>query len=284
MTNTPHIVCFDGYNFIHRARSGFTKGDWSVVFNFFRSFRSEVEKHKATRVIFVTEGMPVRRIEASEGTYKANRQQVIEEGSKEHDELLSFLRQKDMIIRLLSERFPVSVMRHPDFEADDVIYNVIKRSSSAVPWTVISTDTDFIQMLDELKNVKLYNPVKKTYVESPEYDYLLWKALRGDPTDNIKGLPGIGDKTAEKLARDPKLFEEKITSDDEKRQLWESNREMIKFHEFTHEEANQVESNQPFERWDSVNAAFQSFGFKSMLNEKSWTKFTKTFDHLWGKK
>lgn len=281
-TNSPHIVCFDAYNFIHRANSGFTQGEWPIVFNFFRSFRAEVERHKPSRIIVVTEGVPRRQLIASGGSYKANRVQEIEVNSEEHDKALAFERQKSMILRLLSERFPVSVMRHPDYEADDVIYNLVKNSTTAVPWTLLSTDTDFIQMLNEFPNFKLYNPVKKKYIEEPDYDYTLWKALRGDKTDNISGLPGIGDKTAEKLALSPSLFEKRIMQDEARFAQWKLNYGMIKLHTFDEKQTNEVTSSKPYRRWDSVNAAFASMGFQSMLKEKTWKKFVDTFDQLFG--
>lgn len=275
----PHVVCFDGYNFIHRARTGFLLGDWAVVYNFFRSFRAEVERHKPSRVVFVVEGRPKRQLKV-DSSYKANRKQVLEVGSPEFESIVSFHRQKDIIINLLSENFPVTVLRHPDYEADDVIYNVVKRSTSAIPITLLSTDTDFIQMLDEFPNLKLYNPVKKKFVDSPEYDYVKWKSLCGDSSDNIPGVKGIGSKTAEKLVNDEELFKKKISSDPEKLAHFEKNRSMIRLHTLSEEQLMGVESNEPNANWDVVKKEFASMQFTSIIEEKAWTKFVKTFSSL----
>ena len=81
--------------------------------------------------------------------------------------------------------------------------------------TIISSDSDFTQLLNSFEeNFRIYNPVKKSFVEKPDYDYVTWKALRGDPTDNIAGIPGVGDKTAEKLCKNPKLLCERLESKD----------------------------------------------------------------------
>lgn len=274
----PHVLCIDAYNFLHRARSGFTKGEWAVAFNFFRSLRSEVERHKPTRVIMVTEGTP-RQLQIAPD-YKANR--AVEEGSEKHKALVEFHRQKTAILNILSENFPVSVMRHPNFEADDTIYNLIKRSSQAIPWTVVSTDTDFIQLLNEFSNVTLYNPVKKENVAAPTYDYVTWKALRGDETDNIKGVPRIGNKTAEKLVLDDKLFEEKIINNEDAARIFFRNVKLIKLAEFEPEELTEVTSSTPTKDWNRVAKTFEEMGFRSLLKEKAWNKFTNTFEHLWG--
>ena len=44
------VILLDAYNLIHRARSGFTKGDHAIVYNFFRGIRPLVEVHGADGV------------------------------------------------------------------------------------------------------------------------------------------------------------------------------------------------------------------------------------------
>jgi DNA polymerase-1 len=194
----PKIMICDGYNLLHRARGGFQLGDFNIAFNFFRGFRALVELHKPTRVYFVLEGCPKARFETLL-SYKANR--IVDESSEpeKYKSLEDFHRQKKLILDLMTRHLPVSVVRHQDFEGDDVIYNLIKRSSSAVPWVVVSNDTDFTQLLNEFHNVSIYNPIAKTFVSQPDFCYVTWKALRGDGSDNIPGIPGVGPKTAAML-------------------------------------------------------------------------------------
>ncbi len=277
MSIQPHVVVFDAYNFLHRCRSGFTSGEYSIVFNFFRGLRSDIEKHKPTRVIMVTEGSPKRQLVLS-NDYKANR--VIEPSSEQEKAHFDFLRQKDIILLMLQKSFPLTVMRHSGFEADDTIYNVVKNVSRAIPVTVVSTDTDFIQLLDEFDNVVVYNPVKKLAQEKTSYPYVAWKALRGDACDNIPGIPGIGDKKATKIVETQSTLNEFLNADEKRREQWVKNFEMIKFKEFTYDETMEVTSVVGIKDWFPVFKTFTQFGFKSMTNEKYWAKFVETFDPL----
>lgn len=271
------ILCIDGYNFIHRARAGFNAGDHSVIYNFFRGFRALIEQHEPTRVYFVIEGIPKKRL-AMFSEYKANR--VVDDDKREEMEL--FHKQKDFIIDLLQQRFPVSVMQHDDYECDDVIFNLINRSSRAFNWTVVSNDSDFIQLLDGFQNVKLYNPMKKEYVERFECDYVTWKSLRGDGSDNIPGIKGIGDVTAKRIASDPALLEE-LFADHIKATTFSRNYELIKFHTWSDEIAMNMKCSEPKCNWNDVKESFTKMGFKSIIDEKPWLKFVNTFDSLWAR-
>ncbi len=276
---TPKILVIDGMNMFHRARSGFAVGDWPVVYNFLRQFRALVELHSPTRVYVAMEGVPVKR-RALLKEYKANR--IIDtDDEKKIAQTADFFRQVDVVRFMLETSFPVSVVWHPFFEADDTIYNLIKRSSSAIPWVVASNDSDFTQLLNEFEHVKVYNPMQKTYVEKPVYDYVHWKALRGDPSDNIPKVPGMSDKKAEKaltstgeatsFLNDPKLVEQ-----------WRMNCELIRFHTWSDEEAEKMTASVPEKDWKKVKSELDSMGFKSITNDKSWEKFVSTFDHMWG--
>ena len=55
------VVLFDGMNLIHRARSGFMKGEDAIVFSFFRSLKPLVEKFQPDKAYFVLEGRPKHR-------------------------------------------------------------------------------------------------------------------------------------------------------------------------------------------------------------------------------
>ncbi len=286
--NQPHCVIVDGHNFMHRARAGFQLGDHHIVFNFFRNLRALVELLKPTSMVFTLEGHPRHRYELQQD-YKANRRIVIpedpaelsEEDQKRIKDMKDFFRQKDEIVPLLKSSFPIAVVRHPHFEADDLIYNLIKRSSTAVPWTVVSNDSDFTQLLCEFNHVTVYNPMKKENFVKPSYDYVSWKALRGDASDNIPGLPGITDEFAESIVNDPdelqKLFESKENAD-----AFSRNYELIKFATWSEDESMLMESSRPKNDWSLVSERFDAWGFKSLLKDKSWEKFTSTFDTMWG--
>ena len=70
--------------------------------------------------------------------------------------------------KILNEFFPITLVKHEDYECDDVIgYLADKYNKNNNEVTIISSDTDFIQCIRE--NIKLYNPVRKKYLEKTEY-------------------------------------------------------------------------------------------------------------------
>lgn len=272
------ILAVDFMNQAHRARSGFSMGPAPVIFNFFRNLKSLVDKFTPNRVYIALEGRPVKRYEALP-EYKATRK--VEESDPKYEELKVFFNQVDVIVDLLSRRFPVSVVRHPTFECDDTIANLVMNSSSAVPWVIVSNDSDFTQLLHDHENLQIWNPMKKEFVVAPtEYDYAIWKALRGDGSDNIPGVPGVGDKTAAKIASDPALLKE-YTARPEVRDIFARNYDLIRFKGWSPEEEVQMTSSSPTKDWDEVKEVFTSHGFKSIVKDGSWEKFIASFDSLW---
>lgn len=262
------VLLLDGYNLMHRARHGFARGEHSTIFSFFRSLRPLVEKFNPDKVYFVIEGYPKKRMSLLP-EYK---------GTRVHDDKDDFQRQKRFIINLLKERFPVEVVRHPDHECDDVIGNLVIDTHRDDECVVVSTDTDFIQLYNFSDTVVLYNPIRKKYVPKPIYDYVTWKSLKGDGSDNIAGFHGIGDKRATAMALDESLLNEFLAKGDNLN-LFERNYELIKFFDLKQEMRN-LEKSSPVVDWDDVKRQFIEFEFYSITNDKSWDKFVTTFQNL----
>ena len=262
------VLLLDGYNLIYRARHSFARGPHSTIFSFFRSLRPLIEKFDPDKAYFVIEGYPKKRMNLLP-EYKATRT---------HDDKDDFQRQKRYIINILKERFPVEVIRHPDHECDDVLANLIKYKHPTDDCVVISTDTDFIQLLNHHPNVALYNPIRKKYVPTPNYDYVTWKSLKGDGSDNISGFHGIGDKRATALALDESRLNEFLATDST-RLLFDRNYELIKFFDLENE-MNHLESSTYDLNWNDVKEQFQEMEFFSITNPKSWDRFVQTFKKL----
>ncbi|CCP88192.1 5'-3' exonuclease H3TH domain-containing protein [Candidatus Phytoplasma solani] len=107
----------------------------------------------------------------------------------------------------------IGVKHHyqPEYEADDIIGTLAKKASKKNKKVFIySSDQDLLQLVDAnitvclikkgLKEIKCFDP--QTLLEEyglKEYQMIDYKALIGDPSDNIKGVVGIGPKTAQKL-------------------------------------------------------------------------------------
>ncbi len=264
------VLLLDGYNLIYRARNGFQKGENACVYSFFRSLRVLIEKFAPEKAYLVLEGIPKQRLAMHED-YKATR-------VRDKDE--NFARQRTFIIQLLKERFPIEIVRHPDYECDDVLaYLVGVHSKDAC--TVVSTDTDFLQLYNQYDNVEIYNPVKKQIAHPPDCDYVEWKALRGDTADNIPGFKGVGDKRARMLVRDKDALSKFLADGETPRYAkFVKNILLIRFHDLKTEEIQTLERSTPRVDWKSVREEFGRMQFNSITNDKSWDKFVSTFGTL----
>ena len=264
------VLFLDAYNLIYRALSGFKSGENYVIYNFFRGLRPLIEMHDPDKVYFVLEGKPEFRQTLSEGSYKSNRKSKGD----------NFHRQKATIINIIKSCFPFTVLRHPQLECDDAIATyVVKHCKAGDKCTIVSSDSDFIQLLNFTNfNISLYNPVRKKYIDYPGYDYVVWKALRGDATDNISGIPGVGDKTATKLVTNPELLENFLKNED-KRKIFERNVHLIRLVDFSNDMSS-VEEHDSKKDFTRLKTIFNDLEFDSIVKEKTWQKYTQTFKRL----
>jgi DNA polymerase-1 len=225
-----------------------------------------VAKFKPDKQYFVLEGRPKKRLEVHK-EYKAQRTY------HDRDE---FSRQKKYIISLLKRRFPMEVVRHPDYECDDVLANLALLDHKQDECIVVSSDTDFYQLYDGHDNMKIYNPVQKRVIEKQEVDYVTWKSLKGDASDNILGFTGIGNKRAAKLAADPDKLEKFLAADPLRRAKFEKNVFLIRFHDMGGE-MTCLERSTPEIDWEDVRREFNDLRFWSITNDRSWEKFQRSF-------
>lgn len=192
----------------------------------------------------------------------------------------TFKVQKRQIVDLISKHLPILVMRHPDHEADDVISHLAKSVHREDSVTIVSTDTDFIQLLNGSGRISLYSPIKDIMVEPTQYDYVMWKSLRGDKSDNIPGIPGIGDKRAQNLLVEPGALEQFFLKKPEAKPIFEGNLSLIAFEDLGCDWEHVTRSS-PNRDEEVLRTRLQQLGFNSIANEKSWPKWIKTYDNLW---
>nr|MCR4804919.1 DNA polymerase I [Clostridia bacterium] len=113
------------------------------------------------------------------------------------------------------------------FEADDIIGTAAKMAEAEdLPATIITGDRDALQLATDKTRVII---TKKGITEFKLYDdaammeeygfdheqFIDYKALRGDTSDNIPGIPGVGEKTAVKLIRQFGSLEKLLAHTDE---------------------------------------------------------------------
>lgn len=275
------ILIIDGYNMIHRCRfqwgGGLAKGDNQIVYNFFRVLKSTIAEFSPDIVYFPLDGVPKARIDMDE-SYKANRK--IDDSDPEVVAYWNYFReQKRKIISLLKRDYPVRVVFHPNQECDDLINYIIKYVHTDDDVVIVSSDTDFIQILNEFPaRVQLYNPVSKKYRQNTPYDYVAWKAMVGDKADNVAGVRGIGPKTAEKILLKEGALTERLESP-KFREPYEKSYNLIKFIDLKSEESNIMMTSSDLDI-DSIESEFELMGFKSILKEGYFESYEQEFSRL----
>ena len=242
---------------------------YTFIFNFFRNLRPLIEDGSPDKVFFIMEGRPKFRYDLFP-EYKANR--LVKYGSKQ-EVVDKFHSIKNEIIRLL-QYLPITIVRAENYEADDVI-GTLAENMKEEDLTVISNDSDFIQLLQRgYKHITIYNPMKKEVMVAPTYPYIVWKSLAGDKADNIPGL--LKPKKALETVNSPELFK-KFMSVEENHANFGIHLELIRFSPVPEEELIFKEGIKDFV---SLKQEFAKMDFQSIINEKSWEKYTSTFDCL----
>lgn len=167
-----------------------------------------VSQYEPNRLVACIEGdwRPSWRVELFPG-YKANR---LEEGDEE-EEPETLTPQIPIILDIL-DAFGIPIVGVDDYEADDVIASYAK--SAQGPMRIVTGDRDLFQLIDERRDIKVvylakgvanHDLVGHSYVERrygiPGDRYALFALLRGDPSDGLPGVKGIGEKGAAAIVR-----------------------------------------------------------------------------------
>jgi DNA polymerase I len=116
-------------------------------------------------------------------------------------------------VRQMLDCFNIPVFSFPGFEADDVAGTISKRAAAdGIETYLVTLDTDLVQLIGPKVSVFMFRPYQRDVVVydeakaaerygfSPPY-MIDYKALKGDTSDNVEGIKGIGEKTATDLIR-----------------------------------------------------------------------------------
>lgn len=203
------LFLFDAFALIYRAYFAFAKNprinskgqDTSAVLGLVNTLMDVQMKEQPTHwaICFDTSEPTERHIEYKE--YKAQREAMPEGISSALPYVFK-----------LMDALNIPVIAKPGFEADDVIGTLAKKAEKEGFVTYMMTpDKDFAQLVSD--NIYMYRPprmgngaevwgipevLKKFEINRVDQviDYL---GMMGDASDNIPGIPGVGDKTAKKL-------------------------------------------------------------------------------------
>jgi DNA polymerase-1 len=173
----------------------------NAVFGFTSMMINLVRDHGPDRVIVAFDRPEPTFRHERVPTYKAQR-----------DEAPDILRQQMGLVRQVVEVLGLPVVELPGFEADDLIATLAEHAvDRGDDVLVVTGDRDAYQLVRDPSVRVLYN--KRGVSDYALYDeagiaertgvtpdrYVDYAALRGDPSDNLPGVPGVGEKTAAKL-------------------------------------------------------------------------------------
>jgi len=209
MSEQKRLFLVDAYALIFRGYYAFIKNprinskgvDTSAIMGFMNSLLDVIKRERPDHLaVCFDKGGSVDRVEMFEA-YKANR-----------DETPEAIKVAVPYIQDILKAMHIPIMVKEGYEADDVIGTLSKQAEKEGYQTfMVTPDKDFAQLVSE--NIFMYRPKsfgggyetwgipevqKKFEVERPEQviDFL---GMMGDSSDNIPGLPGVGEKTAKKF-------------------------------------------------------------------------------------
>jgi DNA polymerase-1 len=208
----PRLMLLDGNGLIYRGYFALinqplttSRGELvTAIFGFtnivLRAFQDVEPDHVAVAFDLPA---PTFRHEAY-AEYKATRQRMPDD-----------LRDQIPKVREVVKALHIPVYEQAGYEADDAIATLVGQAEAAgLDVTILTGDLDMLQLVSErtrllvslrggVSNTVTYDLARIVERYGLRPDQMLdYKALKGDPTDNIPGVPGVGEKTASTLIRD----------------------------------------------------------------------------------
>ncbi|WP_223267785.1 5'-3' exonuclease [Streptosporangium nondiastaticum] len=143
-------------------------------------------------------------------SYKAHRVAEETASGPDEEEVPDTLSPQVPVIEAVLDAIGIARVGAVGYEADDVIGTLAGRAAG--PVDIVTGDRDLYQLVDDRRGVRVLYPVKGVGTLQPVDETLLREKygvdgagyadlalLRGDPSDGLPGVPGVGEKTAAKL-------------------------------------------------------------------------------------
>lgn len=201
------LLIFDGHALMHRAFHAIPhlttpkSEPINAVYGTVSMLLNVVQNLEPTHICFVfDEKAPTFRNKLSE-QYQSQRPEMAKELDSQFEKVKIFL-----------ERAGIPWYSKPGYEADDVIGTIANKFGHSI---VVTGDRDILQIVDDKNDIKLFMPLlglsngrvydekeTETRMGVPPKQIPDLKALTGDPSDNYKGVAGIGPKTAITLLKE----------------------------------------------------------------------------------
>nr|WP_237744877.1 5'-3' exonuclease H3TH domain-containing protein [Kribbella catacumbae] len=171
-----------------------------------------VENHQPTHLVACWDDnwRPSWRV-ALIPSYKAQRVEFVTAGGDQVEDVPDRLELQVPYIRACLEALGIAIVGAPDHEADDVIGTLSHRAT--MPVDVVTGDRDLFQLIDDARGIRIIYTAAKGVGRADVYDekallakyeipasrYADYATLRGDASDGLPGVKGVGDKTASSL-------------------------------------------------------------------------------------
>lgn len=211
----PYHLVIDGNYFLHRflhtSLKELTNKDGIVtgaVFGFLKGLKHALHQFTIVdKVSVIFDGGYSKRRKDFDSNYKADRG-FKPDGELTEEDLVyknSFYSQKTYMNYILW-KLGCRTLEIKTKEADDVIYWITRNTENSK--VVMSDDKDMLQMVSE--NTQVYRPLAEhtitydtfeDYFGLPYHKFLMARAVIGDPSDGIKGIPGVGPKTIKEVLK-----------------------------------------------------------------------------------
>ena len=188
------------------------------ITGFLMSIAYAIRNIKPTRVIICFDGKGgSQRRRKLFPNYKSSRRVKhrmtrINDFNSVEDERIAMAQQLQRLAQYL-ETLPITVLSPENIEADDAMAYISQQLYPESQCILMSTDRDFLQLVDD--RVQVWSPTKKKFyfkdTIQEEFgishkNFLIYRVLTGDSSDDIPGIRGAGTKTLQR--RLPILFED----------------------------------------------------------------------------
>ncbi len=290
------LLLIDTFYFLHRSFHAYPKDMQNskeeytnITFGLAQSLLDSIAKFNPTHIAcgWESEEQPSFRKELY-GNYQITRVRM------DFENEMIFKGQLPRVIELL-EAFNIPRITQNGFEGDDVVGTVANLASQDAQVTIATADQDLLQLITD--RIHVYRPARPPFVKSVIFDeptfiehygfepiqMIDYKALRGDPSDSIPGVKGIGDKTAKTLLQQYGSIEEiyenidKITPEGVRNKL-----EADKDAAFMSKQLATIITNVPidFDLNDCVVHDFDVERVRALFNELEFFSLMKKLDKL----
>jgi DNA polymerase-1 len=199
-----NIVVVDTFGFFFRSfyalpylksQDGFPTGLLTGFANFIYSLGKDFDSE---HIVFALDSKGDSFRNQIDPQYKANRKEAPQELKIQLPIAINWL-----------EKMGFATLSVDGFEADDIIASIVDISKKdGFDVQILSHDKDLYQLIDEVHGIHIFDPIKKVKIDEASCinkygikpcQFTDYQAMIGDSSDNVKGIKGVGAKTAAKF-------------------------------------------------------------------------------------